>query len=118
MQACGGPTAEMPGPFVLHGDFGPAGHFLRCESTVGEDHQPGARIDRVRDSTHVSGALELIDHEGDGLLGDPRLLGEVGDPGALGADPGQDARLGNGDVVEPGPRRGRRGPGPPWRAGR
>jgi hypothetical protein len=51
---------------------------------------------------HISGAFELVDREGGGLLGDAGPFGEVGEPGAFGAEPGQHARLSDGDVVEPG----------------
>jgi hypothetical protein len=68
----------------------------------GQPGQAGAAVGGVGDAFDVAGRLELLDQEGGALLGDPGLLGELGDAGAVRADPGRHAGLGEGDVGDAG----------------
>ena len=68
----------------------------------GQSYQSRATVGGVGDAFHVARCLELLDQEGRALLGDPGLLGKVGDPGPVGADPGRHASLSQGDVRDAG----------------
>ena len=68
----------------------------------GEPYQSGATVGGVGDAFHVARCLELVDQEGRALLGDSGLLGKVGDPGPVRADPGRHASLSQGDVRDAG----------------
>ena len=59
-------------------------------------------VGRVGDASDVARALQLVDEEPRGLLGDLGLLGEVGEPAAVHGDALEDPRLRRGDVAEPG----------------
>src|SRR5256886_2664183 len=97
-----GPLAQMPCPLGLHlGLDYPSDRDRRLPSRC-DLHQPGPGVGRVRYPADIARTLQLVDEEARGLFGDPGLLGQLGQPGALRPDPGDQSPLGDRDVVEAG----------------
>jgi hypothetical protein len=59
-----------------------------------------AGVSGIRLPAYVPTALELVNEEARGLLGDLGLLGEVREPGAVRTDAGEQPGLSDCDVVE------------------
>ncbi len=101
-ELCHPPPTEVGRPLALHLGDDRVGHLLGGQRPRRQAHQPGPPVGRVRHPRDIPGLLELVDQEARGLLGDLRLLGQLGQPGAGGPDALQDAGLGGREVVEAG----------------
>jgi hypothetical protein len=97
-------------PLSLHLPLHGPGELDRGQPALGDHHEPRPAVVRIRYTADVAGALQLVHQEAGGLLRHLRLLGQVGQACALGADPLEDASLRDGDVVES--RRGERAEDP------
>ena len=84
---------EVVGPLL--GDLGLdlPGDGLRLTAPGRDPHQSGPGVRRVRHPLDVPTTLELVDQEARGLLGHLRALGQLGEPRAVGPDPGEQAAL-------------------------
>jgi hypothetical protein len=91
---------EVSGPLRLHFRHGGLGDRDGGGGAGTDPDQPGPGVRRVRRALDVAGPLELVDEEACGLLGDLRLLGQFGQPGAIGTDPLEDPALREGDITE------------------
>ncbi|OLT09765.1 hypothetical protein BJF78_06010 [Pseudonocardia sp. CNS-139] len=94
--------AEVRGPLGLHLRHGGRGQRDHRPPALGDPDQPGARVGRIGHPFHVAGAFQLVHEEPGRLLGDLRLLGELGEPAAVRPDPLEHAGLRRGHVVVPG----------------
>jgi uncharacterized protein (TIGR03083 family) len=92
------------GPFLLHPGDRRRRDLGHGEAASGEPDEPCPPVSGIRDALDVAVPLELVHQEAGGLLGDPGLLGELGEPAALRCEPSGQARLCRRDVVEPGRR--------------
>jgi hypothetical protein len=92
---------QVIAPLLFDGLDLPRRDLTQLDATVAESHQPGPAVRRVGDADEVSRGFELVNDATGGLLGDARLLGEVGQPHRLGREPLHHATLREGDVVGP-----------------
>jgi hypothetical protein len=90
----------MIGPLRLHLGDGRVRDLGRGQPAVREPDEAGPAVGGVGHAVDVAVSFQLVHEEAHRLLGDPRLLGQLGEPTALGREPTGQPGLRHGEVSE------------------